>query len=68
MRIFDFKTTLDNTNGRITKTLIARSLGRTYATINNWYNGGHIPYGAENRLIEILKNNDVKLYYKNTKI
>ena len=65
MRIFDFATTLDNTSGRITKSFLAKSLGRTYATINNWYNGGRIPFNAETRLVDILRNNEVKLYYKN---
>jgi len=55
--------TLENTNGRISQTFLAKCLGRTPVTINRWVGGSHIPMGAERRLIEILEKNEVKLIY-----
>ena len=60
----DFKKTLDNAPSYFSKTYIARILGRTYATVNNWSKGGVIPKDTEKRLIEILKNNDIKIWLK----
>jgi DNA-binding transcriptional regulator YiaG len=55
--------TLIGTNGRIKKTFLALSLGRSYNTILNWCNGRKIPESAKQRLIDILSANDVKIIY-----
>jgi len=63
-RIIDLKKTLDNTNGRITPSYIAKQTSRGRDTITRWLNGGKIPETAMDRLIEILNNNDVEIFYK----
>jgi DNA-binding transcriptional regulator YiaG len=63
MTKFDFKTTKDKAPPYITKAFLARAMGCTWASVNNWYNGSVIPKGREKRLMEILQNNDVVLYF-----
>jgi DNA-binding transcriptional regulator YiaG len=56
----DLKSTIELTGGRISKAFLAKSMGRPFQTVHNWYTGRPIPRDANERLISLFRENGVE--------
>lgn len=61
----DIQGSIDLSGGRITKTFLARTMGRPTQTIYQWIKNGKIPVNANIRLISLFRENGVEPVFLN---
>ncbi len=63
-KTINLKATIENANIMISPRFIARQMARGVRAVKRWMDGADIPETVIDRLMEVLKENDVEIIYK----